>query len=147
MSFSRIRLFRVDLHPIRPLRVGGQLLYERKVLRIVIESDRTRYVDCSPLPYLHKETFEDCFEAAKAHYSGRSVPLPVALSTAVEALTFDGASHRYGEWENSELLGLDSPVNSHMRVCKVKTGHHSLNELKTFLNEVLARNPQTEFRI
>ncbi|RZA18865.1 MAG: hypothetical protein EOP10_20440 [Proteobacteria bacterium] len=123
------------------------MLQERKVLRIAAQSGPTRYVDCSPLPHFHKESFDDCLVAAKAHFSGESVKLPVSLSTAVDALAFDFASPRAGAWENSGLLGLDSPIDSLMRVCKIKTAHHSLNELKKFLDLVMKRNPLTEFRI
>lgn len=147
MTAARIRLFQVDLRPIRPLQVGGHRLDERKVLRIMIGSGHTRYVDCSPLPFFHKETFEDCFEAARAHYSGLTVALPVALSTALDALAFAFASPRSGEWENSGLLGLDSLPDSLMRMVKIKAGYHSLYEVKQFLNSVLTQSPQTQFRI
>jgi O-succinylbenzoate synthase len=147
MSRSKIRLFRVDLRPTKPLLIGATRLAERTVLRIVSEAAETRYVDCSPLPYLHRETFDDCLTAAKDYFSGQRMALPIALQTAIDSLSYPFGPPKDGHWENSGLLGLEAAREHCFRVYKIKAGSADFSRLECVLDECLSSDPHSQFRL
>lgn len=152
MISSRVRIHRVNLHPLRPLPVAQNFEVSRVVLRISLESERGhRVVDVSPLPGLHAESLEDCLESAKDYFEGIEASLPPSLDAALGFLSLEGLSEspRSGRWENSALLSLDqpSPVSPEARVCKIKIGRAGLQAAERAMRALLREREDREFRL
>lgn len=148
MTSPKVQIYRLQRNPIRPMPVMGFRVSKRSFLRLALEDSRgKRYVDCSPLPHLHRETLDDCLEAAKLYFQDKRVTLPVSLSTALHFLSEEENPPKDGLWENSALVSLGMPVPLEARVCKVKVGAHDLSEARVYLKALRTEREDREFRL
>lgn len=146
---AKVRLYKLRLPALRELRVGQRNLRDREVLRISVDFDderAKRYADCSPLPFLHRESLDEVTDLAKQFSVGAALELPPSLATAMESLNYVDRPLS-GDWENSALLTLGSVAPVEARVCKVKVRGGELAQLADYLRLLLEANPSREFRI
>lgn len=152
MISPKVRIHRVNLHPLRPLPVAQEFTSSRTFLRLSMESDRGhRQVDVSPLPGLHRESLDECFEAAKLYFQDRSTVIPPSLDAALGFLLIEEEvdSSPSGTWENSALLSCDqlNPISPEARVCKIKIGRSGLKAAEQVMSSLLAERSDREFRL
>lgn len=144
MNPPRIEIYRCVRNPITALPVLGFRVMEREFLRIVVAG---RFVDCSPLPKLHEESLEQCFEAAKAYFCGDSPELPVSLATALGFLEEGDVIPSDGTWENTALLKVGQTAPVEARVCKVKINREEISKAESYLQQLLSERSDRSFRL